>query len=477
LSIIDFRIYLSYGLIPRKMTNDLFWEIPSTVDLEKLLKNHPPDFNIKIDHFYYIVDYLWNAMVYNDLDENDGFVNMHAARHQKVNRNYSKYRDYLLKYRLIRTDKKYVPDKKSFGFQLNIKDSSDIYIVRIPIKDWTIRRHMIGELKEQNESFKRTQQDYQFLSKWFNELLEIDVERARQEALRQYPILTGPIRGKLKRKASNREKRMKAEYLIDKISKKQFSYSIDENVGRFHSNLTNLKKEIRNYISYNGQKLVNIDIKNSQPLFSTLLFNKDFYNQKGLFTLSFIPSHSILLSNSHHSPSSITIMIVKVLEKYGNQDIGTYINMVNSGSFYEKISKLMYPNEVVNKEKVKPMIFTVFFSNNRYMGQPKAKPKRRFKEVLPYTYEVFRLIKLCNHTALSRILQKIESIIMIQNVVPRIANEKPNLPIFTIHDSVVTTVGNEEYVKTVILEEIKRITGLTAKVGIEYWGKEIDTGM
>jgi hypothetical protein len=144
--------------------------------------------------------------------------------------------------------------------------------------------------------------------------------------------------------------------------------------------------------------------------------------------------------------------------------------MVNSGSFYREISKLMYPNEVFNKEKVKPMIFTILYSRNNYIGQPKAKPKKRFKEVLPCTYEVFRLLKLCDHTALSRILQKIESTVMIQNVVPRIANERPDLPVFTIHDSIVTTVGNEDYVARVINEEIKRITGLDAKFGYEFWG-------
>jgi hypothetical protein len=452
------------------MTNDLFWEIPSTFDLEKHLQNYPPDFNYKIDHFYYIIDYLWNAMVYNDLDENAGFVNLRAATLQNVNHNYKKYLDYLLKHRLLRTDKKYVVGKKSLGYQLNTKDSSDINIVRIPIKDWTIRRRMISELKDQNDSFKRTQQDYPFLSKWFNDYLEIDIEKSKNEVLKQYPILTGPIRGKLKRKASNQEKRMKAESLIDKISNKQYYYSVDKNVGRFHSNLTNLKKEIRNYITYNGQKLVNVDIKNSQPLFSTLLFNKNFYNQKGLFNIFHIPSHSSILSNNKHSFTSTTIMIVKVLEKYDNQDIIKYIRMVNSGSFYEKISKLMFPNEIFNKKKVKPMIFTVFFSHNKYMGQPKAKAKKKFKEVLPYTYEVFRLLKLCDHTALAHILQRIESIIMIQKVVPRIAQEKPDLPIFTIHDSVVTIVGNEEYVAKVILEEIKRLTGLDAMVGMEYWG-------
>jgi len=137
--------------------------------------------------------------------------------------------------------------------------------------------------------------------------------------------------------------------------------------------------------------------------------------------------------------------------------------------FYERISALIYPSGKFDKKKIKTMIFVVFFSNNRYMGQPEALSKRKFKEHFPQTYEIFRRIKVNNHTALAHILQRIESLIMIQNVVVRIAKERPELPIFTIHDSVVTTVGNEEYVSSLIKEEVFRLTGLNARLGIEYW--------
>lgn len=79
------------------------------------------------------------------------------------------------------------------------------------------------------------------------------------------------------------------------------------------------------------------------------------------------------------------------------------------------------------------------------------------------------MIKLCDHTALAHILQRIEIMVMIQKVAVRISKDRPELPIFTIHDSIVTTVGNEEYVSTVIKEEVLKLTGLTALLGMEYW--------
>ena len=51
----------------------------------------------------------------------------------------------------------------------------------------------------------------------------------------------------------------------------------------------------------------------------------------------------------------------------------------------------------------------------------------------------------------------------------RIAKECPDLPIFTIHDSIATTFGNEHYLATIITEEVKNLTDLDVQLGYEYW--------
>jgi hypothetical protein len=444
------------------MKNALHWEIPSSVDVEGFLKKHPPSFRHKLDHFYYIIDYLSRGMLLEDLDDNAGYVNLNAARLQSVNHNYKQYMDHLLKHGLIRTDMKYVVGKKSKGYMINRYNGHRATVRKIEIHDLILYRHRLREMNEQKAMSKATEQQYPHMTKWFDGLV-LDREGALAKVEELFPEPTGGIRGTRKYKASNWQKRYRAVQSIDKFTQKEYHFTLDTNVGRFHSNLTNLKKEIRNYLTYKGQRLVNVDIRNSQPLFSTLLLTKQFYQ-------------SNILSNYISSPStppnitqSYTIMIVKTLDKYHNQDISKYIEYVNSGSFYEHMHEQLYPGMTFNKPKVKTMMFMIFFSSNRYIGQAKAEPKRRFKQVFPYTYEIFRLLKTSDYTALSRILQRIESECIIQNVVPRIAAERPDLPIFTIHDSVVTTVGNEQYVASIIREEIKRLTDLDAKLGIEYW--------
>jgi len=451
------------------MKNDLFWEIPSSVDLEGFLKKYPPGFTYKIDHFYYIIDYLSRGMDFDDLDDNAGFINVNAQKLQGVIHNYKAFLDHLLKHRFIQTDMKYVPGKKSFGYRLSNSKSHQATVEKIPITNYKVHQHKFKEIEELKAKLADTRKHYPHLTKWF-EQVEINREGAMQEVERLFPEKTEGIRGTKKGKASDWQKRYRAIQAIDKIANKEFYYSVDDNVGRFHSNLTNLKKEIRNYITYDGQKLVNVDIKNSQPLFSLLLFKKEFYTEKSqLISINDIPTSISLLSNNKQSLSSITIMLVKTLDRLDNKDINVYSELVNSGAFYEKVSELMYPTTIFNKPSLKLMVFRMFFSKNTSMRLPRAKFKRDFKARFPQTYEIFRIIKVKNHTALAHILQRIESLILIQNVVVRISKERPELPIFTIHDSVVTTVGNEEYVSSLIKEEVFRLTGLNARLGIEYW--------
>jgi hypothetical protein len=453
------------------MKNDLFWEMPSSVDVETFLLKHPPEFKYQKDHFYYIIDYISNAMDLEDLDNNRGFVNLNAKTLQKVIHNYKAYLDHLLNHRFIQTDMKYVVGKKSFGFRLcNYKDHKAT-VTTIPVTYLPLIKHKRNELNRKQQEYAKTRKQYLHLTKWFNKQLEIDSAGAIAEAERLFPEKTEGIRGTRKGKPSDWARRYKAIQAITKFENQEFYYSVDDNVGRFHSNLTNIKRELRNYITYDGQKLVNVDIKNSQPLFSTLLFDKSFYSEKCQFINIFnIPTILSLLSSTKHSYTTTIIMVVKALEKSEYHDVKDYLKFVNSGAFYEKISKVMHPTATTfDKLSMKKMIFTVFFSNNRYMGQPKAKSKREFKELFPNVYEIFRIIKLRNHSALAHILQRIESEVMIQKVASRISKERPELPIFTIHDSIATTVGNEDYVTAVIQEEVSRLTGLSALLGKEYW--------
>jgi hypothetical protein len=90
-------------------------------------------------------------------------------------------------------------------------------------------------------------------------------------------------------------------------------------------------------------------------------------------------------------------------------------------------------------------------------------------DAFPEVTKVFERLKQKNHVTLSHILQRLESTIMIEFVSRRIASDKPDLPFFTIHDSIATFQEEVEYVKRVIEEEFNSLLGIKVEVGIERW--------
>lgn len=442
------------------------WEIPSSVDLEGFLKNHPPDFKFKRDHFYFIIEYLAQGIEQGDLDSNLGFVNTSSVKLQSRIRNYKKYLNHMLDYGFIRSDEEYIVGTKSKGYLISGKNVEDISIHKIPIDSFVDRRNRTKYNRERIAKNKQTEKDYPHLTKWFNDKLKIDSTESQLMLNKLFEVQIGGIKGTMKGKPSNYAKRIKAIYSINKLENHNYYYNVDDNVGRFHSNLTNIKKELRNYITYDGNRLVNVDIKSSQPFFSTLLFKPTFYKEKSeIINVYDIPTSVPMLSTSVVKFKSTIIMLGKTLQNSDYREYNEFIDMVNSGDFYKKLYTKLYPKKPYDRPKAKLMILIYFFSKNR----SKAKFKKDFKNAFPEVHKFLALIKKKNHTALSHLLQRIESEIIIERVTMRISQEKPNLPIFTIHDSVATTQGNEDYILDIIKEEVFKLTGLNVKLGLEYW--------
>lgn len=441
-----------------------FWKIPSSIDLDSILTEDPPKFKhkVKIDHFYYILNYLSDALFYYDLEGSKGYVNLNAKTIQNSISNYLEYLDYLLKHGIIGTDMKYEARSKSKGYKIT-KISYDAVVKSIPIVDSVVKKNRAKKYRAVSSNQKKVASKYAYLTKWFNDKLEIDKEAALHKVEELFPAPTGWIKGNIKGKPTKSTKKYSAKYNIDKLSNKTFHYSVDTNVGRFHSSLTNLKKELRSFITYDGKTLINIDIKNSQPLLSTILFDNKFYNND--------KSNNIKLNNIITTTSNTitTLMLSKTLQKLDIVNVNKYLDIAKTDRFYEELSRILYPDLPFNKAKIKTLTYLIFFSNNRAFGQPKMQPKRDFKQTFPEVYKLFCAYKKSNHPFLSHVLQKIESELIINKVCKRISIEKPLLPIFTIHDSVVTIKGNEDYVSSVIKEEMKKLANINVYLGYEVW--------
>ncbi|RPE05797.1 hypothetical protein EGT74_25885 [Chitinophaga lutea] len=267
---------------------------------------------------------------------------------------------------------------------------------------------------------------------------------------------------------------------IEKIRRGLFNPHFDQNVFRYHSTLTACKREIRNAINYDGEQLVAIDLSNSQPTLLTLLLDDEFWTNEakgGKLNSSDIPYLFITPIFTNHNNFTNSITLCKNAQnnriKEGDE-MWNYYRMVSSGNFYSEFRQLLNDKlglDFTSNEEVKPILFTVLFTDNRFIGQEEAAPKRIFRDIFPKIYEITASIKRAKAENLPILLQRIESYIMYYRIVARIRQEKPYLPIFTLHDSIVTLKEYEEYVETVMKEEFGKCLGFTPHFKRDYWNE------
>jgi hypothetical protein len=270
---------------------------------------------------------------------------------------------------------------------------------------------------------------------------------------------------------------------ISKFKNQEYYFSVDSTAGRLHTNLTGLKSELRQFVKYGGQQLVSVDVKNSQPFLSTLLLTKEFYQTTTPIPFSLDSLNSTMPKPIQFSNQTTTslIMLVNNSEVPDNtnvSDISIYREKVITGTFYEYLGNQIEKKcdvRIDDRQQLKEMVFTVLYSDNRFIGGLKAWPKRLFRNTFPTVYKVFYHLKQKAHNTLAILLQSIESHFILDFVVKRIVSEKPNMPIFTIHDSVVCQVGNEEYIKTIIQEEAMKCFGVAPVLKIEFWNPTVNT--
>jgi hypothetical protein len=170
-------------------------------------------------------------------------------------------------------------------------------------------------------------------------------------------------------------------------------------------------------------------------------------------------------------------MLAKLHQTLDTADVQQFIKVVSEGQLYEYMEEQIQVNNAsvsmaikeYTRKEIKTIMFTVFFTDNRYIGQKRATPKRIFKHIFPNVYQVLSMVKKKESKMLALMLQKLESMVVLDRIAKRISKECPKLPIYTIHDSITTTVANEEYVQNVIMEEIQNAIGIIPSLSIEYW--------
>ena len=450
--------------------------LPKNLDLHQLLEENPPTYSFRQDHFAYII-YLILHLSGRQKEQKvvDGWtaLSITALKDQGIAQA-SKILTHLEEeLGVIECDHKYKPGEKCMWYRLAPPYRE------IGFQEYTITQSaFLKRLTKTANERKQTAKQHRHLTKHFNENLTIDADAAIHTINVQYEEQIALPPEERKKNKKNKPKDPYTVYTsaytaIHKFSEQSFSYSVSDSNKRLNTNLTSIPKIVRPHITYSGEPLANLDISNSQPFLSLVLLQPWFYetntsNQKeGKINFSCISPQvrqaiPMLSDTSHNSTSPL--MLLKTSELTDNEVVTEYKHLVCSGNLYDHILKEMN-NPTMTRDDVKRDFLRAMYSDNRFTQCP---VKRMFRELFPEVYQLFALYKRKNKKAFPIALQQIEATLILDRVSKRIAREFPGLPIYTIHDSVVTLMAYRKRIQQIMEEEIERAIGFKPSFG-EGW--------
>ena len=463
--------------------------LPKNFSLESHLASYPPDeygfatsdLKFSKDKVYYFLSLLSTIPARNkDLIDENGWVPIHTKTIRDKIKDIGLYKDYLIRTGVLECDNIYIPKVKSRCYRWS----------RNYIK-WGFQVCNVICKHEEEAYFMQEEADEEltnspYLYYWYNsKRLSIN------PIVQQYAEAT--LNDKMGDKSkwsinvhTNQLKNPLVQYMaaltnICKIEQNKYEIHIDNTVHRLHSVITNLQKDYRNFLTYNGQELVSIDIKNSQPYLACALLNPMFWHINNELSLS-------LYSLPEDIQRTITtvatpLKVEKLFQNCTDEDFNQYKEIVSNGKMYETMAEVCQASlhKPIDRKEAKILMFYLLFSSNQGQHDDITINQMRkifSSELFPKVAELFKLIKHKykhveeekQHNRLACLLQSIESEIILHRCCKRIWEEgNQQIPVFTIHDSIATTTEHVEYVKRVMKEELFKAIGVFPTLSIEYW--------
>jgi hypothetical protein len=326
--------------------------------------------------------------------------------------------------------------------------------------------------------------------------LLLDADKAYKVIDLDQDIAIKKANGKVKKIRRAKITAMSTRSKVENFEKGNFNLTQDGFGYRVHTVLTQLPKKFRSLVTYDGKPLVEVDISCSQLFFSCYLLNHWNWligkaEKRNEYTEYLWKNIKIINNNSINSKSSTyTIMYINSLEAFFGIGLAChpFVKKCCKGQLYESVvhkldSQNYFPENYSyqrKRKKVKKLLLDQLFGNpvdpqHKKLYCAANKPIiDSFEALYPEVAQVYRQIKEGYYKDLCSLFQRIESIAMIGFVCKHLQEEYPNLPIFTLHDCLITTEGNQDIIMKVMQEEITMLTGLTPEMKPTPWSKYAD---
>ena len=392
----------------------------------------------------------------------------------------------------------------SMGYRL--ADQYRTAVVRVEVTKRTVAakvvRHRLRRLDEPvtAEQFTATER---YLRDWLMKV-RIDTDRAFQiidatpEKRRKKRSKRNPMK-LVKRKA----RKLVAGYAkalnrmtVEQISHREFDFNVDAFGHRVHTPITRLLTGARSCLSFadDPDPLVSLDVANSQIVFFILLLR-----EHRLDRLADLPGHfeSELLRGignggsgrdgegpagrngpaEQDGPADGTASSEGPADRNGGwdylrEDERRFEDLTISGRLYDHLmdrhNRTAEPDQrITDRKTFKHCLFRDVFYCNPREGYVRTSPLTKlFKAEFPNVWDFICGAKEGDWKNLSRQMQRRESTYMIGCVVQRLMDHHADIPVLTVHDSIVTPRRHAATVRRIMMAEFDRL-GVQPKVHVE----------
>lgn len=423
--------------------------------LRLCLVRNPTNFSYKIEYFYSVIRYLTLREIQRKNDEYF-FINSQKLALSTVS-NIASYIKYLSKWGIIETG--YSKNNKPIGYRINPELLQGVVKVEIPVgsklfdkivkaqRNASHRKHAnrlephIKKLYDLSMSFEM---DYQGARNWIN-------ENAENRKLYYYHTM------------------------LDLIQDKRFRFfKRSKNNSRITSNLSTLKKELRQFLIGDW---VQIDLKNSQPFFLSHFLHELGHQRK---EKRGIPMYNIPYIHKKFEKNlckEFGVNRLRCCQNFPTFDFGEILKFKTSctnGIIYEDFLKEL-GDASLTRNDAKGMMLPLLYSNNTAKvknGERKGKmttpyyhEKKNFKKAYPTIYNMLVCLKHRNNSILPTFMQSIEAYVFLDCI----ALELINMGIIphTVHDSVIVPANQAETAIKIIRSVFQEIFGLEPKFEID----------
>lgn len=288
-------------------------------------------------------------------------------------------------------------------------------------------------------------------------------------------------------------------------------YSRDGKDDRLHTYFTSLPSDLKQFITFDGSKLKEADIKTAQPFILTILLErllavyyeemsehgkisfKRFRNKVRKTLIELINTNKELnITDIEYIANNITIMFANELETLDFTEFQHFISLIrkddiyiytgdkllDSGAiwqeagkyycnFFDKSKTSTYPKEFESlRDCAKDVTIQTLYSSAKSRG---SRAVNEFKSIFPSVFKLLDKIKSKEKAFLPILMQRIEAKCILDYCSKKIAKKHPKMPLITRHDSLSTTMEYFVIMKIEFQLLLKSYFGVETTIGEEPW--------